>query len=115
MDKEYRFIHDGRTYSFASEKKAKAEAFRLTGKIGGVIIYGYIPAKQKHSNTLVRWCIALLLVSLIMLVWDAKTAVDAVFVLAGFIYSAWPVFVILVLGYLITVVAEKLHKKRNQT
>jgi hypothetical protein len=115
--KEYRFIYDGRMYSFPSEKQARTEAFRLTGKIGSVEIYGYIPSittKQKHIATLVRWGIVLLVVSLAMLVWDAKTTVDTVFILAAFIYSAWPVLVILILGYLITVVAEKLHLKRTR-
>lgn len=35
----YEFKYDGKKYRFHSHKQARVEAFRLTGRIGGVTIY----------------------------------------------------------------------------
>lgn len=52
------FIHDGKKYAFFTEREAKVEVFRLTGKMGSIPIYRYIPSaaairREERQQTIV--------------------------------------------------------------
>jgi hypothetical protein len=44
------FIHDGKKYQFPSESEARSKAFQLTGRIGLLPIYRYIPSEAAENR-----------------------------------------------------------------
>jgi uncharacterized integral membrane protein len=121
MTPEYRFILHGKTYSFPSEKKARVEAFRLTGKIGAVTIYKWVPSpsdlrRERRTRNIVRIVIVVLLALIVGLVINTRFVIDAFEVVVAFISADWPIILLFVgvvmLAALVEEFAEKHANKR---